>query len=624
MARAGSLLVDIAANTAKLQQDMTRANRIMGNFTQSVNRSFKTMGAVIVGYFSLRAIQAASRSAISFMHESIAAAGEEELAQKKLATALGYTSQALLDQATALQQVTAFGDDQIVSAQALIAAFTKSEDATMKATEATLDLAAGAGMNLKDAANLVSKTLGSTTNALSRYGITVEGAVGSTARLESFVKNVSKVFGGQARAEAETYTGKIKQVANAWGDLKEEVGRNITENTFVIKTLALVKETIEKMGKALVENKQAFRDFVKNAILFGVDALITFVDLADKARKAISSIAAIGIRAGFLYESINASQERTNQLWIIMEELLAENDKYAASWEKVGKELEDFRAKLQALKADQGKPDSVAPPPPPLGDVPKDAAEKTRKAYEEQFKAYAVYLDYMREKAEDTNAFIAELEKKRIEDDIEARAKLIVSGDDYEGTVEEQQEGVFQMYRDLRDKRLTLEQEFAKDFKDLAKDSFFALSDYIADFVTTGKFKFKDFINSAIADFTRLLVRWQMLQFATSLGFGEFFGFPVGKRASGGPVSAYTPYIVGESGRELFVPKVSGTIVPEAATPMQMQTPQNIKVEVINKSGVDVKATPGPMRFNFQESVVTVVLDAINRDAYGMRTALGR
>jgi hypothetical protein len=37
---------------------------------------------------------------------------------------------------------------------------------------------------------------------------------------------------------------------------------------------------------------------------------------------------------------------------------------------------------------------------------------------------------------------------------------------------------------------------------------------------------------------------------------------PPGVKQHGGPVSAYSPYIVGEAGPELFVPNTSGRIVP--------------------------------------------------------------
>jgi hypothetical protein len=39
-------------------------------------------------------------------------------------------------------------------------------------------------------------------------------------------------------------------------------------------------------------------------------------------------------------------------------------------------------------------------------------------------------------------------------------------------------------------------------------------------------------------------------------------GYGVGARASGGPVSAGAPYIVGERGPELMVPGSNGTVVP--------------------------------------------------------------
>ena len=144
--------------------------------------------------------------------------GEQELAEKKLEASLGRTSQALLDQAAALQQVSVFGDETIISAQALIGAFVKDEEQIKLATKATLDLAAAKGMDLVVAADLVSKTLGSSTNALSRYGIEVTGAVGSTERLESLTGNLAEVFGGQALAQSETMTGSLQQMSNAVGD----------------------------------------------------------------------------------------------------------------------------------------------------------------------------------------------------------------------------------------------------------------------------------------------------------------------------------------------------------------------------------------------------------------------
>lgn len=48
-------------------------------------------------------------------------------------------------------------------------------------------------------------------------------------------------------------------------------------------------------------------------------------------------------------------------------------------------------------------------------------------------------------------------------------------------------------------------------------------------------------------------------------GFTAIFGRLAGFRATGGPVSGGSPYVVGERGPELFVPAVSGSIVPNNA-----------------------------------------------------------
>ena len=185
----------------------------------------------------------AAKGLIAGFKKVIDLAAVQELAEKKLEAALGKVSKTLLDQASALQQVSMFGDEQIIEAQALIAAFVKEEDAIAKATKATLDLAAAKGMDLKAAADLVSKTLGSSTNAMSRYGISVEGAVGSTARLDSLVGSVADKFGGQAKAQTETLTGAIVQMDMAMGDLGENIGEAfiepMTTAALVMKEFAL-------------------------------------------------------------------------------------------------------------------------------------------------------------------------------------------------------------------------------------------------------------------------------------------------------------------------------------------------------------------------------------------------
>ena len=186
---------------------------------------------------------------VAGIKSAVSAFGEQELAEKKLEASLGRTSQALLDQAAALQQVSTFGDETIISAQALIGAFVKDEDQIKLATKATLDLAAAKGMDLVTAADLVSKTLGSSTNALSRYGIEVTGAVGSTERLESLTGNLADVFGGQALAQSQTMTGSLQQMSNAVGDAAESIGSLLSPA--IINSARFIKGAAEAVGDYL-------------------------------------------------------------------------------------------------------------------------------------------------------------------------------------------------------------------------------------------------------------------------------------------------------------------------------------------------------------------------------------
>ncbi len=217
----------------------------------------------------------------------IAAANKQEDAINALEGALAplgdgvdKVSKALQRQAAELQKTTRFGDETIIQAQALIASFIKEEDQIKAATIATIDLAEAKGFSLVSAADLVSKTLGSSTNALTRYGIEVKGAVGSTERLSSLTENVAKQFGGRAAKATETFSVKVGQLGNAWGDLLEKTGEAITENEGA-------KDSIDNLTKSVAEAGPGVGELA-----------VGMIELADGAISVLKSMGAAvrGIR----------------------------------------------------------------------------------------------------------------------------------------------------------------------------------------------------------------------------------------------------------------------------------------------------------------------------------------
>lgn len=103
----------------------------------------------------------------------------------------------------------------------------------------------------------------------------------------------------------------------------------------------------------------------------------------------------------------------------------------------------------------------------------------------------------------------------------------------------------------------------------------------IDNFVRTGKLSFKDFARSLIQDIIAIQMKAQAFkllgmfmgsfggttysQLTQGSGVANQFNPGVDYRADGGPVSANSPYVVGEVGPELFVPRSAGTIVPNSA-----------------------------------------------------------
>jgi lambda family phage tail tape measure protein len=95
-------------------------------------------------------------------------------------------------------------------------------------------------------------------------------------------------------------------------------------------------------------------------------------------------------------------------------------------------------------------------------------------------------------------------------------------------------------------------------------------------FVRTGKLSFKSLARSIIQDLIAIQLRASATGLFKSLfgmyagggfGTGNAFGNQDlgGYLAEGGPASANTPYVVGERGPELFVPRSSGTVIPNHA-----------------------------------------------------------
>jgi len=103
----------------------------------------------------------------------------------------------------------------------------------------------------------------------------------------------------------------------------------------------------------------------------------------------------------------------------------------------------------------------------------------------------------------------------------------------------------------------------------------------------SAKEAFADMAKSIINDLTRIAIRA-----AITGPIAGAFGLAIPGRMAGGPVSGGSPYWVGESGPELFVPSAAGQIIPNN---MAMKGGSAPTVTVISHNSFSTGVTPTDM-----------------------------
>lgn len=283
--------------------------------------------------------------------------GEAEAASAKLSQAMrnqgAYTRDALKDledYANQLQATTTFEDDAIVGVMSSLTAFGLQGDTLKATTKATLDLAQATGMDLDSAGKVVAKSIGSSTNALARYGITIDTSASKTEKAAQVVQAISDLYGGQAAAATTTYEGKMAQLGNTFDDLKESVGKELAPifADFAGKMVDFALVAV-KVFNSIVDGVKSFIAFRKaleeNNAVFGAfsKAVQFFVDTAGKTLLVI--IEGIGKGWSFIKGKMDDyTKAHTKATDKIIEEQEAQQKKH--------KETTEFTAEQLAKQAE--------------------------------------------------------------------------------------------------------------------------------------------------------------------------------------------------------------------------------------------------------------------------------
>ncbi|MDM8006099.1 MAG: phage tail length tape measure family protein [Phycisphaerae bacterium] len=214
----------------------------IGGAARGMGRALFSVKGLMLSALGGYGLKAAVSHATELWEEQAKAEGKLAGVLKATGGAAGFTAGQLKQMASNLQEVTTYGDEAILNAQAILATFTQIKGDTFKqATEAILDMSAVLDQDLKGSAIQLGKALNDPikgVTALRKVGVSFTTqqmetikALTQSGQLEQaqavILTELQHEFGGVAKGMAAT-SGAGAQLKNAIGDVWEAFGKSLS------------------------------------------------------------------------------------------------------------------------------------------------------------------------------------------------------------------------------------------------------------------------------------------------------------------------------------------------------------------------------------------------------------
>ena len=420
--------------------------------------------------------------------------------------------------------------------------------------------------NIPPLLDIFAKQLGVTRGELKKLGS--EGKITSDVIATALLNNTEKLnsqFGQLSPTIGQATVTVGNSILNLAGRFNEASGFSDLFAESLIRLSELIDGVSERKDKLT-----AFFDAVEESIKDTNDILSIFnTNLKDQFNLAINSF---GRNLGFLVDNLNTAGEGFSGFREAEEKSLDALLLYKGALEETNTELLRFKElgsqnSKQIIKTIEAE----------------EKEARILKALSDGYATANTELGRFAQLGKDNSKLIEELNKGRFPNFIQA-------------------------LKDAGNTTMQLDTLFTNTFNSFA--------DTLADSIMTGKFAFKDFARSVIADIARIIARQQaMLAVQRALGFfgvtsiggvdvSSIFG---GARANGGSVTAGKSYLVGERGAELFQPSTSGTIIPNNKLEGTGTTNVNFTINTVDARGIDELLT------SRRSTIINVINDALNR-----------
>ena len=245
MADTRTLKLSLLADVNKFTSGMKQAEMGTKTLDSKIKKYSKAMA------LSFAAVgTAAAGMAFKIGVDSVKAAVEDELSQKKLATALRNTVKATNAQIKSTEeyisrQQMAYGiaDTQLRPALANLVRATGDLTKAQQLNNLAIDISSATGKDLETVSLALSKAYTGNLGALKKLGVPLSDSIVKSKDFTKATAVMTKLMGGSAKANTQTYAGQLAILQQRFGEIQENIGGKL------IPKLKLLLEQVNLVAK---------------------------------------------------------------------------------------------------------------------------------------------------------------------------------------------------------------------------------------------------------------------------------------------------------------------------------------------------------------------------------------
>ena len=353
-------LIALVSNAAKTIQSFAKqAQKELSGISLNTTISALNDGFELVGKTAGTAFSVIS----DVIKESIDEASKAEQATIALTNALRIQNdyskvsvKEFQDFASALQEVTIYSDESVLTSLALAKQFKATNSEAKKVVTVASDLAAITGTDLNDATFKVAQTLnGFVDKSLAKIVPGLRVLSQESLIAGKGIELISKQVSGSSLLLGDTFSGSVQKTKNAFSDLLESVGKIITENPIILESIKALGIAFRNINKELQSNTDNMKKFIGEGFVELIKSAPAIVDTIKAIDTGIS-YAAIGfVAAGRALGALGAAIST-----FISGNIGAGQQIYEALKADVSKDLENNSKRISTLYGGIGKAAQIA------------------------------------------------------------------------------------------------------------------------------------------------------------------------------------------------------------------------------------------------------------------------